>query len=344
MRRKRIIRLFIAGGVLVFSALWWAESAAGIILPFDSHAYPVVIGFLAASLAIMLALPQFEAALELACFLGVAIYMLLLIAVIGFGGGAGNIYTVANTLLWMPVIYVAAFVFFPRRRAIIATWGTFAISLIVLGGAFLVHSKGVASVGVQLLLANAVGCHMLVLLCLSLVTALRQEFERVASHARLMEDAANTDPLTGIANRRGLEQWLASESAVPSERASLILFDIDHFKSINDRFGHLVGDEVLFSTAQLIKSQLHGGDIVGRWGGEEFLVIMPGGSLPSAAALADRVRQIVSASSHPVAGMVTLSAGIAVWQDDLPIVEAFRAADTALASAKRNGRDRVIIH
>ncbi len=276
-----------------------------------------------------------------ACFFGVAVYLLAQLLIFALAEPGDSIYPVSNTLQWMPALYVAAFMLFPRRRALFAAGVTFVLSAIVLGSAAIVSAR-TGDPRVPALLVNAIAAHLLTLMLLSMVVMLRHEFERVSLHARVMEDAANTDPLTGVPNRRALEDWLVDWEAQPRRAtAVLILFDIDHFKIVNDAHGHLVGDEILVSTAQLIGSQLRSQDLFGRWGGEEFLVILDGATQAEARALADRVRQIVHGSVHPVAGAVTLSAGIAICSSGEPAVNAFRAADAALYAAKAAGRNRV---
>ncbi len=340
-RRRHLVIVFIGLGALVFAGLWLVETESALITAFDRHAYPVVIAFLLANLATMIARPLLQPAVELACYSGVALYLLAQLLMPMFGGKDHGVYTVANTLQWMPALYVAAFMLFSRRRALIAGGGTFVVSAFVLGSAA-IAAGGRGDVSTAALLANAVVAHLLTLLLLSIVMMMQHEIERISMHALTMESAANTDPLTGIANRRALEEWLRDwEGEADGSTAALVLFDIDHFKAVNDVHGHLVGDEILVSAAQLIRSQLRARDLVGRWGGEEFLVVLEGGTLETATALANRVRQIVMASVHPVAGSVTLSAGVAVCSTDTPADAAFKAADDALYTAKAAGRNRV---
>ncbi|MBZ9935475.1 diguanylate cyclase [Mesorhizobium sp. BR1-1-16] len=341
-RRQQIVVAFIAAGTLVFAGLWAFESNVGIILESDRWAYPIIIAFLSANLLVIAAVPRFQPIAEVLCFLAVAFYLLTQIVYLSFGPPNTSIYTIAVALLWMPVLYVGAFMFFSRSRAMVAVGVTFALSAVALiSGTVITASRGEPTL--PALMINALVSHFLVLLLLSLVLILRDEFDRIASHARNMEDAANTDTLTGIANRRALEEWMQRRDAGPHDRrVVLMLFDIDHFKSINDRHGHLIGDEVLVSTAQLIRSQMRAHDLVGRWGGEEFLVILDGADADVATRLADRVRQLVTVAAHPVAGSVTLSAGFVVCEPAQSVTTMFRAADAALYAAKSSGRNRVV--
>jgi diguanylate cyclase len=115
--------------------------------------------------------------------------------------------------------------------------------------------------------------------------------------------------------------------------------DVDHFKRVNDRFGHFSGDEVLQWVASSITSQLRPEDLVGRWGGEEFVVVAPQTPLAGGPQLAERVRQRISAAAHRTVGTLTISAGVATWPSGLSEEQALRLADRALYQAKANGRN-----
>jgi diguanylate cyclase (GGDEF)-like protein len=159
-----------------------------------------------------------------------------------------------------------------------------------------------------------------------------------------IERRARLDPLTGVANRRHIESLLAAALAAPDAPAVLLL-DLDRFKDINDRRGHAAGDAVLTEVVRRVAATVPAGVEVGRWGGEEFLVIVPGTHPEPVAALAERIRaavraEPVQAGAEPVA--VTVSIGVAVACDPRPAPAALVAeADAALYEAKHTGRDRV---
>jgi diguanylate cyclase (GGDEF)-like protein len=156
---------------------------------------------------------------------------------------------------------------------------------------------------------------------------------------------ARTDPLTGLANRRTLDEALQREIARAErsvERLSVIIADLDHFKSVNDQYGHLAGDQVLVHTAAVFGSQLRPYDVAARFGGEEFVLLLPGTSMDSAITVAERIRKDVAESKVPECPrQVTVSLGVASWMaGETP--EGFVArADAALSTAKRTGRNRV---
>ena len=163
--------------------------------------------------------------------------------------------------------------------------------------------------------------------------------------ARLARKEADTDALTGLANRRcamaALDRAVA-DARRSGEPVSLIVFDIDHFKQVNDRHGHLVGDRVITKVGRIAQRQAREKDCVGRIGGEEFLWLMPGCDAPSALHAAERLRWAIEAGTHsaPIPS-ITISAGHAELEEGDAALMLFARADEALYAAKREGRNRV---
>lgn len=165
-----------------------------------------------------------------------------------------------------------------------------------------------------------------------------------------LERLARTDELTGVANRRYLMECLEQEFA-RSQRYqrpfSLLMADLDHFKRINDSYGHQVGDDVLVRTAAAMRSTLRQNDIVGRYGGEEFALMLPETEVEGALTVAERCRQMIEELVVEVQGVrvpVTASLGLATNPSaSIASVDALmRVADGALYEAKRAGRNRVV--
>lgn len=156
--------------------------------------------------------------------------------------------------------------------------------------------------------------------------------------------ASITDPLTGLRNRRGTQDAVEQLQASATPFA-VVALDIDHFKHVNDTYGHAVGDEVIRDMAQQMQTCSRPSDILCRNGGEEFLILLPGASTKEAAQVAERLRKhVADRELHGVVG-ITVSAGIAQWPssgDD--VGQVFRAADDALYAAKQQGRNRVVVH
>jgi diguanylate cyclase (GGDEF)-like protein len=165
---------------------------------------------------------------------------------------------------------------------------------------------------------------------------------------RIVERQALVDGLTGLANRRQCEETLASELARVERFGgplAVVVADLDSFKDVNDRYGHPSGDAVLREFAQLLNETVRDVDLAGRWGGEEFLVILPGTHLEGGAQVAERIRLalagriVLSADGSPIP--VTASFGVAATPPASTAAELFSAADAALYQAKGNGKNRV---
>ena len=166
---------------------------------------------------------------------------------------------------------------------------------------------------------------------------------------RKLVELATQDPLTGLANRRCLLAAARNEIARArrsGEPIALIVADIDYFKQINDTRGHEAGDHVICHAGALLSSLCRTQDTVARWGGEEFLLLLPATSLEAASALAERVRQTVATSAAEHAGQrigYTFSFGVSKLGTDEPLSDAIARADRALYQSKAQGRDRVTV-
>ncbi|MDT8446333.1 MAG: diguanylate cyclase [bacterium] len=167
--------------------------------------------------------------------------------------------------------------------------------------------------------------------------------ENVTDKKRI-EELSITDPLTGAFNRNKLTQAFEREIARAerySQPLSVILLDLDHFKLVNDTHGHLVGDQVLVATVQLLQRELRKTDILGRWGGEEFLVLCPETENPGAVLLAEKLRLALEAAVHPSAGRVTVSIGVTSYRAGDQAESLVARADEALYRSKDQGRNQV---
>lgn len=160
-----------------------------------------------------------------------------------------------------------------------------------------------------------------------------------------LRQQAHHDVLTGLLNRRAGESKLAlCEHMAQSEQQSyaIILADIDMFKQINDRFGHEAGDKVLQNCAHLLSTLIRSADVLVRWGGEEFLIILPGCPLHAAHELAEHIRSTLASQEDAVVGRVSMSLGVAAYRPKENSKALLRRTDQALYQAKRNGRNQVV--
>ena len=181
----------------------------------------------------------------------------------------------------------------------------------------------------------------------------REAFAQQLEHAQadlqrrhdLLQHSASHDPLTGLLNRTALAQLLGSEDSMDRLRRAaytLMLIDVDHFKMVNDRHGHLLGDRALRAVADAVAGSIREGDVAVRFGGEEFLVVLPGTHLATTAEVGERIRQRVARSSLPFP--LTVSIGVAGGEPERDRPEqVFDRADQALYRAKSGGRDRLVV-
>lgn len=169
----------------------------------------------------------------------------------------------------------------------------------------------------------------------------------VNSHLAKEESAARTDPLTGLLNRRGFLELsrLVVSIAERSDRSfSIVMMDLDHFKRVNDKFGHAMGDRVLQEIATILLRGVRDQDILARWGGEEIIVLLPDTGVNGANALGEKIRTSVEEleTCHGEARIcVTISLGISQYHRGEPLTDTIQRADNALYHAKSSGRNRV---
>ncbi|MEA3374328.1 MAG: diguanylate cyclase [Campylobacterota bacterium] len=159
------------------------------------------------------------------------------------------------------------------------------------------------------------------------------------------EIKAYYDHLTGIFNRQKFNELLISETqqaSLSKRPLSIIMFDIDHFKPINDTYGHDVGDDVLIQLAKTVKAVLREDDLFGRWGGEEFMILLPHTNVANAALKAERVRQEIESFSQEGLPPFTASFGVTVFEEDESIDAFLKRVDEALYEAKHGGRNMVV--
>ncbi|MCC7198383.1 MAG: bacteriohemerythrin [Gammaproteobacteria bacterium] len=171
---------------------------------------------------------------------------------------------------------------------------------------------------------------------------LQQLQDRIAELERLVA----TDHLTGAWNRTHLDRVIGLEvarSASNRQPVSLVVADVDDFKSINDRFGHAVGDSVLRELVSVLNANIRSSDLLFRWGGDEFVILVSGGGYRGAERVAESVRSAIAAHDFTGAGTVRISAGVAEHVGSETPGAWFQRADAALYAAKQGGRNRIVV-
>jgi len=163
-------------------------------------------------------------------------------------------------------------------------------------------------------------------------------------HTITLEKVSITDPLTQIYNRLKLDDFLQltySRAQRYNENFTIMIVDIDHFKEVNDNYGHLVGDKVLKDFSKILSSTLRKSDIVGRWGGEEFMIILPNTQCKASYDIAENLRQTIESFDFGYKFSNTASFGIASYDKEESVLELVNNADNALYHSKEKGRNGI---
>lgn len=336
---KLFVNLMLIG-IAVITLIWTLEEYFKVILPYDRYGYFVTI--IVASFCLILShFLQRANTAKILLFVYMSLY-LISFTILSFisSANSGDIYTFASTLQWIPILYLVAFLFLSVKQAVFSTLGIYAllVSLLILPYLGFIH---VESAALKALSLNITLSHAVYIFCMFGVIKLKQNQKESQLKAIQMEQAANNDGLLGIGNRRLLQAELNSRVAKHTP-FSLLLIDIDFFKAINDIHGHLVGDDTLREITQCMTENLRPQDLLGRWGGEEFLIIANGAQFDSALTLAERLRHAVETYTFSTVGKVTVSIGVAQFRPNTPLSQTFAEADKALYQAKNAGRNQVV--
>lgn len=245
------------------------------------------------------------------------------------GAVASGVLLGASGLYWMYAVLMSNFFLTDRRKATIIA--VLALTILV------AHGKSFSSVPhLATYIATCIVCCVM-----AFIVAYRYELQR-----EQLQELSIQDPLTGIYNRRAMEQELAI--AVETARRSgakfgLLMVDLDHFKAVNDRFGHDAGDHVLVAFASLVRQSTRAADRAFRYGGEEFVVLLAGTPLTGLKLAAENLRQKVAAELRHEGGAITASIGGAMLQPGEAWQDWLHRADAMLYVAKQSGRNRVVI-
>jgi diguanylate cyclase (GGDEF)-like protein len=238
---------------------------------------------------------------------------------------------------WVPFFFIVVFLIFDQRMALFVSMIIFTTTVVIGIGMSLFFKQDFTLQTydslLQFYISNAV--YILALYYL-------QRFKLAFIQKEAMQHLANTDFLTNLPNRRLVEKRL-HENSNRDRAFSVILFDVDHFKKINDTFGHDIGDQVLKEFAKLIQENIRDKDIVGRWGGEEFVIIADDLNAKQAVVFSDRLRKLIEETTFCHQNNVTASFGVAEYRQKEKTKDVLKRADIALYMAKENGRNKVEI-
>ena len=343
---RRILLSLFAAGMLAVGILWLFEAHYALLDATCRLIYPAMIVILAASAAMLYRWPQtiFVARWIALLATSALIYAQYMPALWG-APLVGN-YAFISAQMWLPLPYAIALLMLERRQALFAVSTLFALiaasSIERLAGSYSVASTDTA------LMVNLLTSHIVVLACLSGLVVFKDALVKADADSLQLVEQASTDPLTGLANRRhGMERL---RHAVRSHRAgrpsAVLLCDIDHFKNINDHFGHDAGDRVIRHVASVLRASTRSADTVIRWGGDEFLIVVPEISEPALRDFAERLcTHTAQALTLDDEGSVTpsLSIGVATALNAEQPADWVRRADAALYQAKAAGRNRWVL-
>jgi len=247
--------------------------------------------------------------------------------------------------LWcFPIIAIATFVN-GFRHGVMVVLALMAIALVILyvpGLPFEVAEYGMAFKARFVAALTALSA-----LCLVYEFMRQRSRQRYQALSQFLHKASLTDELTGLVNRRGMRERLQSEHENHQQGGdvfSVIMVDLDHFKQVNDRYGHAVGDALLVESGHRLKNEVRRRDVVARWGGEEFLVLLPGTELGDAVRVAEKLRRAIAdldLTAHGLVQPVSASFGVHSVAGGGGISELLGKADELLYQAKRGGRNRV---
>jgi diguanylate cyclase (GGDEF)-like protein len=345
-RRRTAMFLLPVGGAAAILE-WALELSEKHVTGFDLIAYPAVAVYLFALTVLVWRGHPVARAIDRPALAGAAAFvagklLFLYIAILRGGVDAAHIHDEALELsVWLPVFYVALFIVLEAGKGLGAALATFApaMGLLLLDAGW---ERNAPSHLVGIALANTTMIGLVYVLA-----RFRDERRAAQAMAMRMAHLANTDHLTGIPNRRGLAAILGREiaAAIRYRRTlSVIMLDPDRFKLVNDTHGHAVGDRILRELTALVSRHVRSADHVGRWGGEEFLVVAPETRGEVAARLSERLRRRIAAYRFAGPGTLTASFGVAEMAAGDDPDDIVKRADEALYQAKANGRDRVVLH
>ena len=340
--RLLLLKVILICGSGAVALMWFFEAQANKVTPFDRVAYPVIILLFSICCICLFTRPSTLAWIERLSFAAFALFMVLTAQpALQMGKQA---YEIASLAQWIPLVYTAAFFFLDTRRSILVSGFVYLavllpyfVELSLYEPIWWVPERG-------LLVLNMFCSHPVYIVTLSGIARLKTHVLEARAHANILRIAASVDYLTGVANRRTITN--AIENALDQahkrrEAVFVILFDIDHFKRINDTFGHGIGDNVLIQVCGILKQHLRASDELGRWGGEEFLIVANAANPTEAARLAERLRALVAGHRFEPVVQLTASFGVAVSLPHDTTAMFVKRADQALYQAKLHGRNCV---
>jgi diguanylate cyclase (GGDEF)-like protein len=337
-------RLLLAGSAAI-ATIWALEFSHGQLQRSDAWAYPLMLCTFLGGAAALSAWRSANAWVRLSMTVTLNLYLVtnLLRTVVGVGP-VPDLYQLMTGIYWLPLGYGAAFVFLSLPVALGLSALTYASITIPFLVVWRLGRLQAWPDYLPTLMINLAVAQLIYIVLLLAISRLRANYHLSRALAKELALVATTDELTGLPNRRAVSERMAQSHALAMRGVlpmSVMLIDVDHFKRINDQLGHAMGDTVLKELAQVLSSLPRLSDPVGRWGGEEFVVVAQGSSLQAAMELAERMRRTVAARAFSHGWPLSISVGVSEYQVGDSVAQWLSRADQALYAAKAAGRNRV---
>lgn len=333
-----LFRRLLMFAIFCFAAIWTVDETSGIIVNFDAWAYPICMVLFGVIYLLTYTHWFHPQSLHFMAYVVVSSY--LISTSIWHHLGVNGLFS--NAAQWLGLNYVIAYLFLEVKKAVPTTIVVFVLTIVGHFIALRSHYSLEDTMGVVMNIGIA---HLAYVVLLGTALKLRVDNDSHQARAVALEYYIQVDPLTNLLNRRGIEHAMRDvhdQKSIDSSRYAILMLDIDHFKRINDQYGHSVGDQVLVDFAHTLKSLTADHDVVGRWGGEEFLVITLDARPAQVRQLAERLRSAISRLTCHEGSHITTSIGICYSEEGSTFVQRLDIADNNLYCAKHGGRNQVV--
>lgn len=332
------MRVLLIFAMICFLMKWAIDHFSGIIMPFDAAAYPICLVCFALSYGLSYTHWLKEESLYGLVYTVITGY-LISTSIYHHMIGNGHF---SNAAQWLGLNYVTAYLFLDVRRAGPTTLLVLFVTLIGHYCVLIQQFPLSDTLGVVLNIGIA---HLVYIVLLWTVVKMRIANAEVRTKVRILDQHAHIDPLTRLLNRRGLARelkHLEADYKQCAQQYAVFIIDIDHFKLINDQYGHLIGDHVLVEFSHLLDSLASQNEVVGRWGGEEFVVLTKKRDERSLFDYAERIRVAIEEYRFTSVTHVTASIGICHCSEAENTDQMFNIADKNLYRVKQRGRNQVM--
>jgi diguanylate cyclase (GGDEF)-like protein len=340
-----MLRRLLVAGCAAIATVWALEFAHGQLQAADAWAYPLMLCVFLSGAAALTWWHGASAWVRLSMTGTLNVYLVgNLLRTLLDAGQAPDLYQLMSGMYWLPLGYGAAFVFLSQPVALILSGVTYACTTVPVVVSWRLGLLREWPDFLPTLLINLAVAQLIYIVLLLAISRLRANYQLSRRLAKELALVATTDELTGLPNRRAVSERMAQAHALAVRGVlpmSVLLIDVDHFKRVNDQLGHGMGDVVLKELAKVLSGLPRLSDPVGRWGGEEFVVVAQGSSLGAAIELGERMRRTVETQPFSHGWPLSISVGVSEYRAGDSVSQWLARADQALYAAKAAGRNQV---